>query len=303
MHVKCSEPVAAALKAGRAVVALESTIIAHGMPFPQNLEMAREVERVITAHGAVPATIAIVDGELRAGLDDKALEHFAKTGPSIMKVSTRDIPYVVSRNMTGATTVASTMRIAAMAGIPVFATGGMGGAHRGAEKNFDISADLMEFAESNVAVVTAGAKAILDLALTLEILETQGVPVVGYGTDEFPAFYSRQSGHQLTQRIDNPNQLASLLHSKWSLGLKGGVVVSNPIPAEDEIPSVAIQPHIDRSVAEAAAQGVFGKIVTPFLLKRIAEITEGKSLKANIALVMNNAKVAAEIAVAYSRLR
>jgi pseudouridylate synthase len=303
MHVKSSEPVAAALKAGRAVVALESTIIAHGMPYPQNLEMAREVERVIASHGAVPATIAIVDGELRAGLDDAALEHFAKTGPSIMKVSTRDIPFVVSKNLTGATTVASTMRIAAMAQIPIFATGGMGGAHRGADRNFDISADLMEFAMSNVAVVTAGAKAILDLALTLEILETQGVPVVGYGTDEFPAFYSRQSGHQLTQRVDNPNQLASLLHSKWSLGLKGGVVVANPIPAEDEIPSVAIQPHIDRAVAEAAAQGVIGKNVTPFLLKRIAEITEGKSLKANIALVMNNARVAAEVAVAYSRLR
>ena len=302
MLVKCSAPVAAALKAGKAVVALESTIIAHGMPFPQNLEMAREVERVITEYGAVPATIAIIDGELCAGLDDKALEHFARTGPSIMKVSTRDMPYVVSKNLTGATTVASTMRIAAMAQIPVFATGGMGGAHRGAEKNFDISADLMEFAQSNVAVVTAGAKAILDLALTLEILETQGVPVVGYGTDEFPAFYSRQSGHQLTQRIDNPDQLASLLHSKWSMGLKGGIVVANPIPIEDEIPTVVIQPHIDRAVAEAEAQGITGKHVTPFLLKRITEITEGKSLKANIALVMNNAKVAAEIAVAYSKL-
>ena len=302
MQVKFSEPVAAALKAGRAVVALESTIIAHGMPFPQNLEMAREVERVITRHGATPATIAIIDGELRAGLDDAALEHFARTGPSIMKVSTRDMPYVVSKNLTGATTVASTMRIAAMAGIPIFATGGMGGAHRGAEKNFDISADLMEFAQSNVAVVTAGAKAILDLALTLEILETQGVAVVGYGTDEFPAFYSRQSGHQLTQRVDNPDQLASLLHSKWSMGLKGGIVVANPIPAEDEIPTVLIQPHIDRAVAEAETQGIIGKHVTPFLLKRIAEITKGKSLKANIALVMNNAKVAAEIAVAYSKL-
>ena len=302
MLVKCSAPVAAALKAGKAVVALESTIIAHGMPFPQNLDMAREVERVIIQHGAVPATIAIIDGELRAGLDDAALEHFARTGPSIMKVSTRDMPYVVSKNLTGATTVASTMRIAAMAGIPVFATGGMGGAHRGAERNFDISADLMEFAHSNVAVVTAGAKAILDLALTLEILETQGVPVVGYGTDEFPAFYSRQSGHQLTQRVDNPDQLASLLHSKWSMGLKGGIVVANPIPAEDEIPTVLIQPHIDRAVAEAETQGIIGKHVTPFLLKRIAEITKGKSLKANIALVMNNAKVAAEIAVAYSKL-
>jgi pseudouridylate synthase len=283
-------------------VALESTIIAHGMPFPQNLEMAREVERVITAHGAVPATIAIVDGELRAGLDDAALEHFARTGPSIMKVSTRDMPYVVSKNLTGATTVASTMRIAAMAGISVFATGGMGGAHRGAEKTFDISADLMEFAQSNVAVVTAGAKAILDLALTLEILETQGVPVVGYGTDEFPAFYSRQSGHQLTQRVDNPDQLASLLHSKWSLGLKGGVVVANPVPIDDEIPRDAIDLHIDRAITEAEVLGIIGKQLTPFLLKRIADITEGKSLKANIALVMNNAKVAADIAVAYSKI-
>ena len=300
MQVKCSAPVAAALKAGKAVVALESTIIAHGMPFPQNLDMAREVERVIIQHGAVPATIAIIDGELRAGLDDAALEHFARTGPSIMKVSTRDMPYVVSKNLTGATTVASTMRIAAMAGIPVFATGGMGGAHRGAERNFDISADLMEFAHSNVAVVTAGAKAILDLALTLEILETQGVPVVGYGTDEFPAFYSRQSGHQLTQRVDNPDQLASLLHSMRKIGLKSGIVVANPIPVEDEIPNAIIQPHIDRAIAEAAAQGIIGKHVTPFLLKRIAEITEGKSLKANIALVMNNAKVAAQIAVAYA---
>ena len=300
MLVKCSAPVAAALKAGKAVVALESTIIAHGMPFPQNLDMAREVERVIIQHGAVPATIAIIDGELRAGLDDAALEHFARTGPSIMKVSTRDMPYVVSKNLTGATTVASTMRIAAMAGIPVFATGGMGGAHRGAERNFDISADLMEFAHSNVAVVTAGAKAILDLALTLEILETQGVPVVGYGTDEFPAFYSRQSGHQLTQRVDNPDQLASLLHSMRKIGLKSGIVVANPIPVEDEIPNAIIQPHIDRAIAEAAAQGIIGKHVTPFLLKRIAEITEGKSLKANIALVMNNAKVAAQIAVAYA---
>jgi pseudouridylate synthase len=231
-----------------------------------------------------------------------ALEHFAKTGPSIMKVSTRDMPYVVSKNLTGATTVASTMRIAAMAGISIFATGGMGGAHRGAERNFDISADLMEFAISDVAVVTAGAKAILDLALTLEILETQGVPVVGYGTDEFPAFYSRQSGHQLTQRVDNPDQLASLLHSKRRIGLKCGIVVANPIPVEDEIPSATIQPHIDQAIAEAAANGIIGKHVTPFLLKRIAEITHGKSLKANIALVMNNAKVAAQIAVAYARL-
>ncbi len=303
MKVICSQPVAAALAAGKPVVALESTIIAHGMPYPQNLDMAREVERVIAERGATPATIAIVDGELRAGLDDATLEHFARTGPSIAKVSTRDMPYIVSQKMTGATTVASTMRIAAMAGIAVFATGGIGGAHRGAEKNFDISADLMEFAQSNVAVVTAGAKAILDLALTLEILETQGVPVVGYGTDEFPAFYSRQSGHKLTQRCDNPNQIASLLLSKWNLGIKGGIVVANPILVQDEIPSVAIAPHIERAIAEADAQGIHGKHVTPFLLKRLAEITEGKSLKANIALVMNNARVAADIAVAYAALK
>jgi pseudouridylate synthase len=303
MIVKCSNPVAAALKAGHAVVALESTIIAHGMPYPQNLDMARDVERVILERGATPATIAIVDGELCAGLDDKTLEHFARTGPSIMKVSTRDIPYVVSRKMTGATTVASTMRIAAMAGISVFATGGMGGAHRGAEKNFDISTDLMEFAQSNVAVVTAGAKAILDLALTLEILETQGVPVVGFGTDEFPAFYSRESGHKLTQRVDDAGQLAALLHAKWHMNLKGGVVVANPISAQDEIPSAVIAPFIAKAIAEATAQGVHGKNVTPFLLKRLADITEGKSLKANIALVMNNARVAADIAVALALLQ
>jgi pseudouridylate synthase len=302
MKVICSKPVATALKDGKPIVALESTIIAHGMPFPQNLEMAREVERVILERGATPATIAIVDGELRAGLDDKTLEHFARTGPSITKVSTRDMPYIVSRKVTGATTVASTMRIAEMAGIAVFATGGIGGAHRGAEETFDISADLMEFAQSNVAVVTAGAKAILDLGLTLEILETQGVPVVGYGTDEFPAFYSRQSGHKLTQRVDNPNQLASLLHAKWSMNLKGGVVVANPILIQDEIPSTEIAPLIAFAVSDAKKHGILGKEVTPFLLKRLAEITEGRSLKANIALVMNNARVAADIAVAYSKL-
>jgi pseudouridylate synthase len=303
MRVTCSKPVADALQMGKPVVALESTIIAHGMPFPQNLEMARNVESVIARHGAMPATIAIVDGELRAGLDAETLEHFAKTGPSIMKVSVRDLPFVVARKLMGATTVASTMRIADMAGIRIFATGGMGGAHRGAEKNFDVSADLMEFARSNVAVVTAGAKAILDLPLTLEILETQGVPVVGFGTDEFPAFYSRQSGHKLTQRCDNPGDMAELLHAKWDMGLKGGVVVANPIPMNAEIPAAEIAPHIAQAVGEAEAKGIHGKDVTPFLLKRIAEITEGKSLAANIALVMNNAKVAAEIAVALAKTK
>jgi pseudouridylate synthase len=300
MKVTCSKAVQAALKAGKAVVALESTIIAHGMPYPQNLAMARDVEAVIRKHGAEPATIAIINGKLRAGLEENELEHFAKTGPSIMKVSTRDMPFVVAQKITGATTVASTMRIATMAGIAVFATGGMGGAHRGAERNFDISADLMEFAQSNVAVVTAGAKAILDLALTLEILETQGVPVVGFGTSEFPAFYSRQSGHMLTQRCDTAHQVAELMKAKWAMHLKGGIVVANPIPAGDEILHSEIAPHIARAIQEADAQGIHGKEVTPFLLKRITEITQGRSLKANIALVMNNARVAAEIAVAYA---
>jgi pseudouridylate synthase len=302
MKVKLSKPVAAALKAGKAVVALESTIIAHGMPYPQNLEMARNVENAIRERGAVPATIAIIKGELRAGLDEADLEHFARTGPTIMKVSVRDLAYVISQKLDGATTVASTMRIAHMAGIKIFATGGMGGAHRGAEKTFDISADLMEFAQTPVAVVTAGAKAILDLGLTLEILETQGVPVVGYGTDEFPAFYSRQSGHQLQQRCDKPDQVAALLSASDNLGNKCGVIVANPIPAQEEIQRIEIEPQIQKAVAEAEAKGIQGKHVTPFLLKRITEITEGRSLKANIALVMNNARVAADIAVAYARL-
>ncbi len=299
MQVRLSTEVQRAKAQGMAIVALESTIIAHGMPFPDNLQMAQQVEDLVRQRGATPATIAVVDGELRAGLEARELEHFARTGPDIMKVSTRDLPYVVARKMTGATTVASTMRIAALVGISVFATGGMGGAHRGAEKDFDISADLMEFATSNVAVVTAGAKAILDLALTLEILETQGVPVVGYGTDEFPAFYSRRSGHQLTQRCDTAAEVAALMRAKWQLGLQGGIVVANPIPAAAEIPASEIAPHIDRALADAKRDGIVGKLVTPYLLKRIAEITQGRSLTANIALVYNNAEVAADIAKAY----
>jgi pseudouridylate synthase len=218
-----------------------------------------------------------------------------------MKVSTRDIPYVVARKEAGATTVASTMRIAALAGIRVFATGGIGGAHREAGESFDISNDLHEFAISDVAVVTAGAKAILDLPLTLEILETNGVPVVGFGTSEFPAFYSRQSGLAAPMRLDTPAEVAALMKAKWTLGLKGGVVVANPIPQADEIPAAEITPSITRALVEAKEQGIAGKQVTPFLLQRLAEITAGRSLKANIALVMNNAKVAADIAVAYAR--
>jgi pseudouridylate synthase len=303
MKVKFSGEVAKAMQAGKPVVALESTIIAHGMPYPQNLEMAQNVETVIREHGAVPATIAVIDGALCAGLDAATLEHFARNGPAIMKVSTRDLPFVVARKISGATTVASTMHIAALAGIPVFATGGMGGVHRGAERSFDVSADLIEFAQSDVAVVTAGAKAILDLALTLEVLETQGVPVVGYGTDEFPAFYSRTSGHRLTLRCDTAAEVAAMMRAKWDMGLKGGIVVANPIPSEAEIPADEIEPHVVAALKEAEKQGVRGKDVTPFLLKRIAEITAGRSLKANIALVLNNAEVAAKIAVSHKLLK
>ncbi|HMT13714.1 MAG TPA: pseudouridine-5'-phosphate glycosidase [Aestuariivirga sp.] len=294
--------VAAALAAKRPVVALESTIIAHGMPFPQNLEMARTVEQVVRAGGATPATIAVVAGRLCVGLDDAVLSRFAEEGPHITKVSVRDLPFVVARKMMGATTVASTMRIAAMAGIRVFATGGIGGVHRGADKSFDISADLQEFAESNVAVVTAGAKAILDLGLTLEVLESLGVPVVGYGTDEFPAFYSRTSGHAVPLRCDTAAEVAALMQAKWAMGLKGGVVVANPIPQHAEIPASEINPLIEQAVSEAETCGIHGKEVTPFLLKRLSEITSGRSLAANIALVLNNAKLAAAMANSLSPL-
>jgi pseudouridylate synthase len=301
MLVRSSAEIQSAIATGRPVVALESTIIAHGMPYPQNLAMAREVEAIVRDNGAIPATIAVIDGELRAGLSEAELEHFAKTGPSIIKASTRDLPFIVARKITGATTVASTMRIAAMAGIRVFATGGIGGAHRGAEQSFDVSADLVEFSHSNVAVVTAGAKAILDLALTLEVLETHGVPVVGYGTDEFPAFYSRSSGHKVPMRCDTPQDLAAMMKAKWAMKLNGGIVVANPIPLAAEIPAAEIAPTIEKAIAEAKELGVHGKNVTPFLLARLAEITGGRSLTANIALVKNNAKLASEIAVAYSQ--
>ena len=299
--IKLTEELKSAIAHNKPVVALESTIIAHGMPFPQNLHMAQQVEQIIRDKGAIPATIAVIDGELRAGLSATELNHFAKTGPSIIKVSTRDLPFVVARKLTGATTVASTMRLASMAGIHVFATGGIGGAHKGAEKNFDISADLIEFSHSNVAVVTAGAKAILDLALTLETLETFGVPVVGYGTDDFPAFYSRQSGLKTPMRCDTPAEIAAMMKAKWQMELKGGLVIANPIPREAEIPSAEIAPVIEKAIAEANELGVHGKNLTPFLLARLAEITQGRSLTANIALVNNNAKLAAEIAVAYSQ--
>jgi pseudouridylate synthase len=299
-HLRVTNEVSTALTEGKPVVALESTIIAHGMPYPANFEMAQEVEAIISEAGAIPATIAIIGGALKVGLTTSELKKFAVDGPEIKKVSTRDLPYVVAQKIDGATTVASTMRIAAMAGIHVFATGGIGGVHRGAERSFDVSADMTEFAESNVAVVTAGAKAILDLALTLETLETLGVPVVGYGTDDFPAFYSRSSGHIVPMRCDTPEEVAGLMKAKWSMGLKGGIVVANPIPKSREIIASEIAPVIEQAVAEAKQLSIRGKDVTPFLLARLAKVTGGRSLDANIALVKHNALVAAEIAKAFA---
>ncbi len=296
-----SAAVKSALAKNQPIVALESTIIAHGMPFPQNFEMAKKVESIIEQNGATPATIAIIDGQLRVGLSHSELELFAKSGPQIIKVSTRDLPFVVSQKLNGATTVASTMRIAAMAKIAVFATGGMGGVHRGAETSFDISADLPEFAQSNVAVVTAGAKAILDLSLTLETLETLGVPVVGFGTDDFPAFYSRVSGLKTPMQCNSAQDIAALMKAKWEMNLQGGLVIANPIPKSFEIPSAEIAPVIEKAILEAKRQNIAGKNVTPFLLQHLAKVTAGRSLTANIALVENNAVVAAKIAVAYSQ--
>jgi pseudouridylate synthase len=296
-----SADVAGALAAGRPVVALESTIIAHGMPFPQNVETALAVEKIVREGGAVPATIALFEGRARIGLAAAELETLGREGARFAKLSTRDLAHAMALKRDGATTVASTMRLAAMAGIRVFATGGIGGVHRGAETSFDISADLTEFAASSVAVVTAGAKAILDLALTLEMLETKGVPVVGFGTDEFPAFYSHESGHAVPLRCDTPEEIAAVMRTKWELGLDGGIVVANPIPREAEIPAREIAPVIEAAVARAAAQGIRGKAVTPFLLAEIARVTEGRSLAANIALVKHNARVAAAIAVSFAR--
>ena len=292
--------VQSALAAKRPVVALESTIIAHGMPYPQNVETARAVEDIVRQGGAVPATIAIIGGVLKVGLTADELDRFGREGRSIAKVSVRDLPFIVAQKLDGATTVASTMRIAAMAGIHVFATGGIGGVHRGAEKTFDISADMTEFAASDVAVVTAGAKAILDLALTLETLETLGVPVIGLGTSEFPAFYSRRSGHSVPMSCQTPAEVAGVMQAKWAMGLRGGIVVANPIPAEAEIPAEEIAPVIEAAVKKAQAQGIMGKETTPFLLAEIAGVTAGRSLVANIALAKHNARIAAAIAVAFA---
>jgi pseudouridylate synthase len=279
-------------------VALESTIISHGMPWPDNLQMARRVEDTVRAAGAVPATVAVLDGQWCAGLDDAALERLARQGPATPKLSRRDLPLVTARRADGATTVAATMIIAARAGIRVFATGGIGGVHRGAAESFDISADLTELARTPVAVVCAGAKAILDLRLTLEYLETQGVPVYGWQTDELPAFYSRRSGLRVPLRVDALDDLAAALRVQWEGGLGGGALVANPIPAEAEIAHDAIAPVVEAALADAKAQGIDGPAITPYLLARLNDRTAGQSLAANIALVLNNARLAAGLAAA-----
>ena len=292
-----SPEVADALAQGRAVVALESTIITHGMPYPQNLQMAGEEEAIVRAAGAVPATIALMGGRIRVGLTAPDLEQLAETGMAAAKASRRDVAALLTAQATAGTTVATTMQAAEMAGIQVFATGGIGGVHRGAELSFDISADLEELSRTPVAVVCAGAKAILDLPKTLEVLETKGVPVIGYGTDDFPAFWTRSSGLRADHRLDTPEAVAELLETQFSLGM-GGVLIGNPIPEADAMDPAFIGAMIERALADAEAAGIQGKETTPYLLKRIFELTEGKSLVSNIALVKNNAAVAARIAVA-----
>ena len=284
-----------AVAAGQPVVALESTIIAHGMPYPKNIEMAKNVSKIIRENGAIPATIAIIDGVLKVGLTEEEIE-FLGTSKDVVKASRRDLPFIISKKLTGATTVATTMILADLAGVKVFATGGIGGVHRGAETTFDISADLQELANTNVAVICAGAKSILDIGLTLEYLETNGVPVIGFGTDEMPSFYTRRSGFGVDYRVDSSMEVAQALKAKWDLNLKGGMVIGNPIPEEFEMDYDTINNAIESALKEAEEKNIAGKNVTPFLLDKVKTITDGKSLESNIELVYNNAKVAAQIA-------
>jgi pseudouridine-5'-phosphate glycosidase len=295
-YLTYSEEVKLAKAAGMPIVALESTIISHGMPYPRNVETAREVEEIIRNNGAVPATIAIIDGKIKIGLSEDELE-FLAVSKDIEKASRRDLPYLLATEKHGATTVAATMICAQLAGIEVFVTGGLGGVHREAEKTMDISADLQELAKTNVAIVCAGAKSILDLGLTMEYLETQGVPVVGYQTEVLPAFYTRTSPYKVNFKINSSEEAAKLIRVKWNLGLDGGVVIANPIPEGAALEEQYINQIIESALIEANEKRIKGKEVTPFLLKRVKELTEGKSLEANIALVKNNAEIGAKIAV------
>ena len=292
--------VVAALDQGRPVVALESTIISHGMPWPKNAETALAVEAEVRSHGAVPATIAVIAGRLKAGLTPAEIESLGRTGQQAIKTSRRDLPFLVASGATGATTVAATMIVAALAGIKVFATGGIGGVHRGAATSFDVSADLQELARTEVAVVCAGPKSILDLGLTLEYLETHGVPVIGYCTDELPAFFTRDSGFGVDYRLDAPAGIARVMRAKQSLGLGGGLLIANPIPAEFALPRQLIDGAIAQALVDSSLQGVAGKALTPFLLDRVNALTGGLSLAANIELVLNNARLAAAVAVAFA---
>ena len=301
-YLDISPEVSAALAASKPVVALESTIISHGMPYPQNVKTALEVEQIIRDNGAVPATIAIIGGRLKAGLTPEEIEYFGKKGPEIAKASRRDLPVLVARGQDGACTVTTTMMIAHMAGIGVFATGGIGGVHRGAETTMDISADLEELGQTPVMVICAGAKSILDLGLTLEYLETKGVPVIGYGTDELPAFYTRTSGFGVDYRLDTPAELAAAFHAQRAMGLKGGMLVTTPIPEEYSMDPAVINKAIDQAIAECQAQGVHGKATTPFLLARVKDLTGGDSLDSNIQLVFNNARLAARTAAELVKL-
>ena len=301
-YIDIKDDVKKALDEGKPVVALESTIISHGMPYPENVKTALEVERLIRNRGAIPATIAILNGRIKVGLSEDEIDYLGNA-KDVKKVSRRDLPYVVAKGLNGATTVASTMIIANLAGIEVFVTGGIGGVHKGAEKTFDISADLQELAHTNVAVVCAGAKSILDLSLTLEYLETFGVPVVGYRTDEFPAFFTSKSGLKVDYKVDSEDELARVIKTKWDLGLNGGVVVANPIPEKYEMDNKVIDKAIEDALKEAERIGIKGKETTPFLLSKIKEITGGKSLESNIKLVYNNAIVGANLAVELVKLK
>ena len=295
-HLIISPAVKAALMAGEPVVALESTIISHGMPYPQNVETALKVEETVREAGAVPATIALIGGQLKAGLTAAEIEYLGKQGPAVTKASRRDLPVLVARGADGACTVATTMIIAHLAGIRVFATGGIGGVHRGAETTMDISADLEELGRTPVLVVCAGAKAILDLGLTLEYLETKGVPVIGYGTEELPAFYTRTSGFKVDYRLDTPEEIAAAFRAQQEMGLGGGMLVTNPIPEAYSMDPARINAAIDQAVADARRLGIHGKETTPYLLARVKDLTGGDSLSANIQLVLNNARLAAHIA-------
>ncbi len=301
-YLQFSEGVKHALESHIPIVALESTIISHGMPYPENINTAKTVEDIITNHGAMPATIAIIDGKITVGLTE-AQKEFMATESQIVKASRRDLPVILTKRLHASTTVAATMICAHLADIQVFVTGGIGGVHRSAEKTFDISADLQELAQTNVVVVSAGAKAILDLKLTLEYLETLGVPVLSYQTDEFPAFYSRTSGLQANYRVETPEEIAQIIRTKWDIGLHGGMIIGNPIPEEYSMNPQEMNTVIETALKEATEQGIQGKDVTPFLLDRVKELTDGESLAANIALIENNARLGAKIAVALIALK